>query len=68
MREVGDLAGWAAALATDAQRQDRRMEDQGIGCGTYCAVGYQDLPLGLFRPIDRSGAQPIDTARLGVSS
>ena len=60
-RQMRNLLGRTAALASDAERQDGRVENQGVGIRTDLTVRHDDTFLPTLRPADRAGSQPLGT-------
>jgi hypothetical protein len=60
-RQLHNLLGGAAALAADAERQDGRVENQGVGIRIDLTVGHDDTFLAALRPADRASSQPLGT-------
>ena len=54
-REIRDFFRGTAALASDAERQDRRVKYQGVSFGFPHAVGHDDPPIAVFNPANFSG-------------
>ncbi len=68
-----NLLGGTAALASDSERQDGRVENQGMGVRTDLVVRHDDTFRAILRPADRAGTQPLGTRhffdqRNGISS
>ncbi len=63
-RQFGDLLLRAEALAADAERQDRGVDDEAIGFRRIGAVGHDDFAGRSRVPLDRSHMQPIGAAAL----